>query len=59
LLAETAIAALKPIQEQYAAITQEPGYLDSVLHQGREKAEAIANKTLTRVKKALGYSLPV
>lgn len=59
LLTETTIAALKPIQEKYHAITSEPGYLDSVLKQGREKAEAIANVTLAKVQAALGYSHPV
>jgi tryptophanyl-tRNA synthetase len=34
-------------------------YLDSLLKQGREKAAAVANLTLTRVKDALGYSRPL
>ncbi|MBI4783487.1 MAG: tryptophan--tRNA ligase [Oscillatoriophycideae cyanobacterium NC_groundwater_1537_Pr4_S-0.65um_50_18] len=59
LLMETAIAALKPIQDKYQEIMGEPGYLETVLKQGRENAEAIANPTLARVKAALGYSLPL
>ncbi|HEY9630190.1 MAG TPA: tryptophan--tRNA ligase [Coleofasciculaceae cyanobacterium] len=59
LLMETAIAALKPIQDKYQEIMGEPGYLESVLKQGRENAEAIANPTLSRVKAALGYSAPL
>lgn len=59
LLTETMIAALAPIQKKYAEIMGEPGYLEQVLKQGKEKAEAIANSTLTKVKKALGYSLPL
>jgi tryptophanyl-tRNA synthetase len=59
LLTETMISALKPIQEKYHAIMAEPGYLESVLRQGREKAEAIANQTLAKVKSALGYSVPL
>lgn len=58
LLAETAIGHLKPIQDKYHEIVNETGYLDSVLRDGREKAATIANQTLTRVKTALGYSLP-
>lgn len=58
LLTETAIEALKPIQEKYYAVMEDKGYLESVLREGREKADAIANDTLTQVKKALGYSLP-
>ncbi len=57
LLTDTVIAALKPIQDRYHEIVGEPGYLDSVLKQGREKAEAIAIPTLNKVKAALGYSV--
>lgn len=59
LLAHTAIAALKPIQEKYQAVMDDQGYLESVLRNGREKAEASANDTLSKVKAALGYSLPL
>ncbi|MBW4647847.1 MAG: tryptophan--tRNA ligase [Kastovskya adunca ATA6-11-RM4] len=59
LLTETAIAALKPIQEKYQAVMDDQGYLESVLRDGRQNAESIANATLARVKKALGYSVPV
>ncbi|AFY45005.1 tryptophan--tRNA ligase [Nostoc sp. PCC 7107] len=59
LLTETTINALKPIQEKYQAIMNDKGYLESVLRDGREKAQAIANQTLTQVKLALGYSLPL
>ncbi|MGF1537112.1 MAG: tryptophan--tRNA ligase [Elainellaceae cyanobacterium] len=58
LLAETAVAALEPIQKRYHEIRAEAGYLASVLSQGKEKAEAIAQQTLTKVKQAMGYSLP-
>jgi tryptophanyl-tRNA synthetase len=59
LLAETAVEALKPIQQKYRAVMDDKGYLESVLREGRQKAEAIANETLTNVKSALGYSLPL
>ena len=59
LLAETTIAALQPIQEKYQAVMDDKGYLESVLRQGREKAEAIALSTLSQVKAALGYSTPL
>lgn len=58
LLAEATIAALKPIQDRYQQIRREAGYLESILRQGREQAEAVALTTLTQVKTALGYSLP-
>ncbi len=59
LLTDTIIESLKPIQEKYQAITEDKGYLDSVLRDGREKARAIANQTLAQVKTALGYSMPI
>ncbi len=59
LLTETAIAALKPIQDKYKEVMADKSYLESVLRDGRQKAEAIANDTLSRVKAALGYSVPL
>ncbi|MBD1901869.1 tryptophan--tRNA ligase [Trichocoleus sp. DQ-A3] len=59
LLTETTINALKPIQERYQAVMDDKGYLESVLRDGRQKAEAIASVTLAQVKAALGYSVPL
>lgn len=59
LLTETVIAALKPIQEKYQAVMNDKGYLESVLRDGRQKAELIAHDTLSKVKAALGYSVPL
>jgi len=59
LLTETTINALKPIQDKYYAVMNEKGYLESVLRDGREKAQAVANKTLADVKTAMGYSQPL
>jgi tryptophanyl-tRNA synthetase len=59
LLTQTMIAALKPIQEKYQAIMDDKGYLESVLRDGRQQAEAIANDTLSQVKAAMGYSVPL
>lgn len=55
LLTDTAIKSLKPIQDKYHEIMDDQGYLQSVLREGRFKAETIANATLSRVKNALGY----
>ncbi|MFE4106076.1 tryptophan--tRNA ligase [Almyronema epifaneia] len=59
LLADTVVAALKPIQDRYHELMADRGYLEATLRQGREKAEAIAQHTLTKVKDALGYSKPL
>ena len=58
LLADTAVAALEPIQTRYSEIRGENGYLEQVLRDGKEKAEAIAQQTLSKVKRAMGYTLP-
>ncbi|WPF88828.1 tryptophan--tRNA ligase [Cyanobacterium aponinum UTEX 3222] len=59
LLTDTVIEALQPIQNKYAEIMADKTYLDSVLRDGREKAENVANATLKRVKDALGYLPPI
>ncbi|MGB3534732.1 MAG: tryptophan--tRNA ligase [Microcoleaceae cyanobacterium] len=59
LLSETTVEALKPIQEKYKQIMDDKTYLESVLRDGRQKAEAVATTTLDRVKQALGYSQPL
>ncbi|MHC5936910.1 tryptophan--tRNA ligase [Nostoc sp.] len=59
LLTDTIIESLKPIQEKYQSITADKSYLESVLRDGGEKATAIANQTLSQVKAALGFSLPL
>lgn len=59
LLTEATIEALTPIQTKYKAVMDDKGYLESVLAEGKQKAEAIANQTLAKVKKALGYSISI
>jgi tryptophanyl-tRNA synthetase len=59
LFAQTAIAALKPIQDKYKEIVDNKDYLETVLKEGRQKAEVVANQTLSRVKDALGYLPPL
>jgi len=59
LLAETMVAALQPIQEKYHGLMADRPYLESILREGREKAEAIALTTLHKAKTALGYSHPL
>jgi tryptophanyl-tRNA synthetase len=59
LLIDTAITALKPIQDKYQAIVDDKSYLESILREGRQKAQAVANQTLAEVKAAMGYSVPL
>jgi tryptophanyl-tRNA synthetase len=55
LLTDSMISALEPIQTKFKDIMTDKTYLDSVLKQGEEKAQSVANVTLKRVKDALGY----
>jgi len=43
-----------PFREKRAAIVADPAYVDRVLAEGAEKARAVARKTLSRVRDAVG-----
>jgi tryptophanyl-tRNA synthetase len=58
LLAEATVEALRPVQERYRDLRQDPATLAAVLQAGRDRAEAVAHHTLQRVRDALGF-LPV
>ncbi|MFM7286569.1 MAG: tryptophan--tRNA ligase [Cyanobium sp.] len=55
LLAEATVEALRPLQERYRELRQDPGALKGVLQQGRERATAVAEATLGRVRTYLGF----
>ncbi|ABW26756.1 MULTISPECIES: tryptophan--tRNA ligase [Acaryochloris] len=59
LLTEVMIEGLRPIQDRYTALMTNKQDLEGVLQQGKDQASEIANKTLTKVKDALGYSRPL
>lgn len=55
LLAEALVAHLEPIQKRYAEIVKDPATLRQVLRTGREKAQSVAETTLSRAKSAMGF----
>lgn len=55
ILTDTIINSLQPIQSKYAEVVNEPGYLEQVLVEGREKAGEIAFETLKAARSALGF----
>ena len=55
-LVEVVVDALAPIQQKYNDV-MESGELDKILKEGAEKAGAIAQKTLRRVKENFGLGL--
>ncbi|MEO0888191.1 MAG: tryptophan--tRNA ligase, partial [Cyanobacteria bacterium J06648_10] len=55
LLAETTVEALRPIQEKYDELMGDRTYLNQVLTDGKERAQAVAAPTLQKVKNAMGF----
>ena len=58
LLAETVVEALRPIQERYSELRADPGALQMVLRQGRERAQEVAGRSLARMRQAMGFLEP-
>ena len=58
LLAEAAVEALRPVQECYTELRADRSTLETVLRDGRERAQAVASGSLQRVRDALGF-LPI
>ena len=52
---ETVADMLAPIQSEQARLLQDKAYLDGVLKSGAEKARYVANKTLAKVYKKIGF----
>jgi tryptophanyl-tRNA synthetase len=55
-LVEVTVEALTPIRERFNEIRQSPELID-VLKDGAERADAIAQVTMKRVRKAFGLGL--
>ena len=47
------------MQERYAELREDEATLDGVLADGADKARAVADGTLARLKDAMGFDLPV
>ncbi len=54
LLIDATVSALGPIQEKYNELMDDQTELKSVLQEGRNKAEKVSQKTVERVREALG-----
>ncbi len=52
---EAVVAELEPIQKKFKEYSADKKYIESVMKDGAEKASYIANKTLAKVKKKVGY----
>ncbi len=54
-VADAVVEEIRPIQEEFKRIAADKAYVDKVIKEGAEKAGYIANKTLRKVKKKVGY----
>jgi len=55
-VADCVIATLEPIQKEFDRISADKAYLESVMTSGRDRAQAIAHRTLLKVRKKIGYA---
>jgi tryptophanyl-tRNA synthetase len=58
LLSDAVVNHLEPIQKRYYEVMNEEDYLDEVLKDGKEAADAVAEQTLRWAKEAMGFALP-
>src|SRR5882724_1048577 len=54
-LVEISVAKLSPIAAEMKRLVQDPAYIDSVLADGSDRADAIASQTIKAVKDILGF----
>ncbi|MCP1198916.1 tryptophan--tRNA ligase [Notoacmeibacter sp. MSK16QG-6] len=54
-LAELAVSVLSPIGDEMRRLMADPGHLDSILMNGAERANAMAEKTLDDVRRIIGF----
>lgn len=57
-VAEAVVETLKPIQARYHELTSASGFIDHLLAQGAERANAVAEVTLKKVRQSMGF-LPI
>ena len=53
-VADSVVEFLRPLQDRYAGLEADAGYIESQLTLGAEKAETMASKVLERVRRATG-----
>jgi len=53
-LGDVVVEGLHPLQTRYNELTADPGYIDSLLREGADRARTLAEKTLARVRECIG-----
>ncbi len=52
---ESVVAVLKPLQDRVAELSKDKAYIDSIIKNNGERASYVANKTLRKVQKKIGF----
>lgn len=52
---ESVVGVLKPLQDEFARLSKEKDYIDSIIKENGEKANYYATKTLRKVQKKVGF----
>jgi tryptophanyl-tRNA synthetase len=53
-LSEVVVESLRPVQERYRALSDDPAAVDALIERGAERARTIAEPILERAKRAVG-----
>jgi tryptophanyl-tRNA synthetase len=56
VLADAVVAHLEPIQKRYAEVREDDEYLNTVLREGADAANAIASRTVHATRVAMGFA---
>lgn len=54
-ISEVVVEEIRPIQEKFKEISSDKDYLEKVMKNGAERANYIANKTIRKVQKKIGF----
>ena len=49
------ISVLKPLQEEFARLSRDKAFIDSIIKENAEKADYYAAKTLRKVQRKVGF----
>ncbi|MDO4600802.1 MAG: tryptophan--tRNA ligase [Eubacteriales bacterium] len=52
---EAVISVLKPLQDEFARLSKDKAYIDSIIKENAEKANYYATKTLRKVQRKVGF----
>ena len=52
---EAVVSVLRPLQEEYARLSKDKAYIDSIIKANAEKANYVSSKTLRKVQRKVGF----